>query len=252
MFQSFLELLYVFLFGYFFAIIFTHEDDDISVSLLLPVLISELFLSAVIIYMRTESWWGGAAAAEAIMGAIKDNWYYALFGFIVFWAEQFLSTLFDLYVEDESPVTQTPRLTKKSNPLMGTSSSNFEDKSLDINSVTIVRLTHLAFGHLDRQVFASIEANLNIRPNQRKNVQRLLAETVDQKPSVADALRSLQKMSQGRHNAAYGIFDKLCMIATESKRYNKATLNNLISIAQQLGLSQEEIYYLFQKSRLAI
>ena len=135
---------------------------------------------------------------------------------------------------------------------MGSSSSNFDDKSLDAQSISIVKLTHAAFGHLDRQVSASIEANLNVKPNQRKNVQRLLAEVIDQKPSIADALRPLKRMQQGGHNTAYGIFDKMCMIAAHSQRYSQGTLNNLISIAQQLGLSQEEIYYLFQKSRLAV
>jgi hypothetical protein len=115
-----------------------------------------------------------------------------------------------------------------------------------------VKLTHSAFGHLDRQVSASVEANLNIRPNQRKNVQRLLADVIVQKPSVTETLRPLQRMAYGRHNTAYTIFDKICIIAAHSQRYSKQTLNNLIAIAQQLGLSQEETYYIFQKSRLAV
>ena len=246
----YLQILFAFMSGYVVVSgILSGNDGNVKHLGLLGLLLLLLYFPTIELYSRTLEW---HMHDRLLWELYKNNIIWITLGGVlsiiqITVSDEYITSFLGRFKDDtnikHSKVHKAP---------MGASSSNFNDKSLDIQSTAIVKLTHAAFGHLDRQVSASIEANLNVKPNQRKNVQRLLAEVIDQKPSIADALRPLKRMQQGGHNTAYGIFDKMCMIAAHSQRYSQGSLNNLISIAQQLGLSQEEIYYLFQKSRLAV
>jgi len=75
--------------------------------------------------------------------------------------------------------------------LMGTSSSNFNRVSLDLDlrAETLVRLSIFVLSGLSRQAVISVENNLGIMNGQRIDVQRLIAKSISQRGNASIILK---------------------------------------------------------------
>ncbi len=133
---------------------------------------------------------------------------------------------------------------------MGTSSGAFNDKTLDQKSLIIIKLANHAFGSLDRVLITAIERDLQLRPEQRRNIHGEIAKLAGTSENIKTIVRPI--VHKRDHNSAHALFCKLCEIASHSQRYDMSVLKKLVAIGKALRLSRDEIYRLIAKHQLAI
>ncbi len=138
------------------------------------------------------------------------------------------------------------------NKALGASTGNFDPVSLDAKTVIIIKLTCYVFGSLDRQSISAMENRLGLRSDHRKQVSRQVAAYVNRPQGLSAIYKEMRTHRLSDHSSAYSIFERVCMIASYSARFDKSILRNLVGAGKQFGLTQDEIYRVIAKTKLAV
>lgn len=134
---------------------------------------------------------------------------------------------------------------------LGASTGNFSKAVLDPKTIAIIKLTCHVFEQLDRQSISAMERQLNLVADQKKRVSRQVADFINRPESLGEIYKGIKAARLSGHSDVYGIFERLCVISAYSARFDRTTLQRLIAVGKHLSLSQDEIYKLVEKSKLA-
>lgn len=131
---------------------------------------------------------------------------------------------------------------------MGTASAAFQNRDLDEETVTIVKLVHYLFFNLDRQMIAVLERRLGSGEPQKRSIRRLIGRIAERVPSLSECLRSIDPKP---HHTKYRIFSRVCEISAECDRYEEGFIRRLVSLGKTMGVSENEILGCIERAGLA-
>ncbi len=134
------------------------------------------------------------------------------------------------------------------NSILG-SATRARVEDLDGMTQATIGLAANVLGEMDHFTLVILERFFRIEPQQKPILRQFIVRSFDNPPSVQTIVKRF-KGKGARHDCTYRIMTSLCRVAVSAKRFDKATLQKLISIAKMMGLNKDELSVMFQKTGL--
>ena len=135
---------------------------------------------------------------------------------------------------------------------LGASSAQRSRDAIDGSTRALVGFCAFALGEMNGRILVSLERHLNIEPQAKPELRKLIVDSFHAPQSLNGCVRLFKKSSTGRHNAAHRLIAQLCTVARDSDKSDRDCLQRIILAAKALGLSQSEIMTLFTRAGLVL
>ena len=121
---------------------------------------------------------------------------------------------------------------------------------IDPQTDVMVKFCAYAFSQVSGVILSTMERSFRIEPQQKPELRKYIADSFLAPPSLNDAVRDFKRKLGGSHSEAYRAVLQLCTMTRAADCVGRGNLDRIIKLAKALGLTQDEILQIFQRTQL--